>query len=154
MRDDLRERRERTWELLVVMGIEYSKAVSRVASEYDCAEGTVKSDISRMENWVGELDVNYYTGVSRLRELRQNRQRKWQMAMQAQQDEDLGLERKIRKDIDDNIVKDIRMSQRLGLTNEEPTEIDIGGELSEEDKDVLDEVCGVEGEAVDLEDMA
>lgn len=153
MRDDLRQRRERTWELLVVMGIEYSQAVTRIASEFDCSEGTVKSDISRMESWLSELDVNYYSGVSRLRELRQQRQRLNQMAMQAQQDEAREEELKVRKEIRRNIEKDIKMSQRLGLTNEEPTEIELADGLDPEDEELLEEFCGVEGEPVDLEEV-
>lgn len=152
MRDDLRQRRERTWELLVVMGIEYSQAVARIASEFDCSEGTVKSDISRMESWLPDLDVNYYSGVSRLRELRQQRQRLNQMAMQAQQDEDRDQELKVRKEIRQNITKDIRMSQRLGLANEEPTEIEVAGGLDPEDEELLEEFCGIEGDTIDLED--
>ena len=42
MRDELRERRERTWELLVVMGVSYSQTVTRIADNFDCAAGTVK----------------------------------------------------------------------------------------------------------------
>lgn len=152
MRDDLRERRERTWELLVVMGVSYSQTVSRVADQFDCAEGTVKSDISRMEDWIHELDVSYYSGVSRLRELRQARQRLRQYEMQAQQDEDHKEAARINHKIKSNLETDIRMSQRLGLTNEEPTEIDVGG-LDPEDEELLNEFCGIESEeAIDLED--
>lgn len=155
MRDDLRQRRERTWELLVVMGIGYSQAVARIASEFDCSEGTVKSDISRMESWLPELDVNYYSGVSRVRELRQQRQRLNQMAMQAQQNEDLQEERKIRQTIIRSIIKDVRITQRLGLTNEEPQQIEVAGGLDPEDEELLNEFCNVDDEdLVDLEDMA
>jgi len=150
MRDELRERRERTWELLVVMGVSYSQTVSRIADNFDCAEGTVKSDISRMEDWVGDLDVSYYSGVSRLRELRQARQRLRQYEMQAQQDEDHSEAARINHKIKQNLETDLRISQRLGLTNEEPHEIDVGG-LDPEDEELLDEFCGIEGETVDLE---
>lgn len=154
MRQDLRERRERTWEMLVVMGVSYTDTVSRVASEFDCAEGTVKSDISRMEDWVGKLDVSYYSGVSRLRELRQARQRLRQYEMQAQQDEDPDLASRINDKYRKNVVKDLRISQKLGLTNEEPQQVEVAGELSEEDEELIEEFCGMEGETVDLEDMA
>lgn len=153
MRDELRERRERTWELLVVMGVAYGQVVTRIAQEFDCAEGTIKSDISRMETWVGDLDVSYYSGVSRLRELRQARQRLRQYEMQAQQDEDPSMASKINDKIAKNLRTDIRISQKLGLTNEEPTQLEIAEGLSEEDEELLEEFCGMEGGAVELEEM-
>ena len=152
MKEELRERRERTWELLVVMGVSYSQTVSRIAEQYDCAESTVKTDISRMESWVGDLDVSYYSGVSRLRELRHARQRLRQYEMQAQQDEDQDLASRINDKIAKNLKADLRISQKLGLTNETPTEVEVGG-LDPEDEELLDEWCGVEGESVELEDM-
>lgn len=152
MREELRRRRERTWELLVVMGVQYSKAVGRVAEEFDTAESTIKTDISRMETWVGKLDVSYYSGVSRLRELRQARQRLRQYEMQAQSDEDHELASRINDKIAKNLKSDLRISQKLGLTNEEPTQVEVGG-LDPEDEKLLEEWCDIEGESVDLEDM-
>lgn len=153
MRDDLRERRERTWELLVALGVSYGDAVARIAQEFDCAEGTIKSDISRMDRWIGKLDVSYYTGVSRLRELRRQRQKLEQLALEAAQNEDLAEQRKLRKTIADIVVKDVRISQKLGLTNEEPTQIELAGELSPEDEELLDAFTGAEEDLVDLEEM-
>lgn len=152
MREELRERRERTWELLVVMGVSYSNTVTRIAEQFDCAESTVKTDISRMESWVGDLDVSYYSGVSRLRELRQARQRLRQYEMQAQQDEDPDLASRINDKIAKNLKADLRISQKLGLTNETPTQVEVSG-LDPEDEELLDEWCGLEGESVDLEEM-
>ena len=152
MKEELRERRERTWELLVVMGVQYSQAVSRVANQFDVAESTVKTDISRMETWVDKLDVSYYSGVSRLRELRQARQRLRQYEMQAQQDEDADLASRINDKIAQNLKADLRISQKLGLTNEEATQVEVSG-LDPEDEELLEEWCRIEGEGVDLEDM-
>jgi predicted transcriptional regulator len=152
MKEELRERRERTWELLVVMGVQYSQTVSRIAEQYGCAESTVKTDISRMESWVGKLDVSYYSGVSRLRELRDARQRLRQYEMQAQQDEDQDLASRINDKIETNLKTDLRISQKLGLTSETPTQVEVGG-LDPEDETLLEEWCGIEGEEVDLEDM-
>jgi hypothetical protein len=152
MNQELRERRERTWELLVVMGVQYSQVVQRVAEQYGCAESTVKTDISRMESWVGKLDVSYYSGVSRLRELRHARQRLRQYEMQAQQDEDEDLASRINDKIETNLKTDLRISQKLGLTSETPTQVEVGG-LDPEDEALLDEWCRIEGEEVDLEDM-
>jgi len=153
MRDDLRERRERTWELLVALGVDYGDAVSRLAQEFDTAEGTIKSDISRMDTWVGKLDISYYTGVSRLRELRRQRQKLEQLALQAASDEDIPEQRKLRKTIADLVVKDVRISQKLGLTNEEPTQIELAGELSPEDEELLDAFTAGDADLVDLEEM-
>ena len=134
------------------MGVSYSQTVSRIADQYDCAKSTVKTDISRMESWVGDLDVSYYSGVSRLRELRQARQRLRQYEMQAQQDEDQDLASRINDKIAKNLKADLRISQKLGLTNETPTQVEVGG-LDPEDEELLDEWCGIEGESVELEDM-
>ena len=152
MNEELRRRRERTWELLVVMGVQYSDAVRRIADQFDCAESTVKTDISRMECWVGDLGVSYYSGVSRLRELRHARQRLRQYEMQAQQDEDQDLASRINDKIAKNLKADLRISQKLGLTNEEATQVEVSG-LDPKDEELLDEWCGIEGEGVDLEDM-
>jgi len=152
MREELRERRERTWELLVVMGVSYSNTVTRIAEQFDCAESTVKTDISRMESWVGDLDVSYYSGVSRLRELRQARQRLRQYEMQAQQDEDPDLASRINDKIAKNLKADLRISQKLGLTNETPTQVEVSG-LDPEDEELLDEWCGLEADDAAVQDL-
>lgn len=125
MDEELRERREKTWNMLVVRGFDYSKVVSRLADEYDMSEGGIKSDIHRMDDWLPKLDdISYQSGVSRLRELRENRQRLQQMALQARKDDDLEQELKIRRQIDKAVQTDIQLSQSLGHADREEDGVD------------------------------
>lgn len=121
MKEELRERREETWNLLVVNGMDYSKVVERLSEKYGVAESTISTDINRMDDWLPKLDrVSQKSGHSRLKELRQNRQRLQQMALEARQDGDLEKELQIRRQIDKAIERDVSLAQSLGLTIEEP----------------------------------
>lgn len=142
MRRELRDRREQTWELLVLMGIPYGETVERIAAEYDVRETTVESDINRMEDWLPNLDVNYYSGISRLRELRQARQRQHQLSMEARREDDRELERKVLRDRVQNIETDVHLSQRLGLANEEPSSIEFGNDVDEMEERLLENATG------------
>lgn len=127
MDDELRQRRQETWDLLVVKGIDYGKVVSRIASKYDISESGVESDISRMDNWLPELDPhNLESGLSRIRELRQNRQRLQQMALEAQNEGNLDKELRIRRQIEESVETDVELAQSLGLTEKEAEEVEVG----------------------------
>lgn len=127
MRPDLRERREETWDLLVVKGLKYGDVVERLATKYDVTEGAIEYDISEMDTWLPKIDVSSMeSGVSRLRELRQNRQRLQQMAMEARQDGDRDAELSIRRRLDKAIELDVKLSQSLGVTEKEPDEVELG----------------------------
>ena len=125
MDEDLRERRSETWELLVVRGFDYGDVVSRIATKHGVSETAVQTDISRMEDWLPKLDhTNFSSGVSRLRELRSNRQRRQQMVLEARRDDNRELERELLKEIDWAIDMDVRLSQSLGETHSEGTSLD------------------------------
>jgi len=133
MQESLRKRRRETWNLLVVKGYDYSRVVETIAGKYEVAPSTVRSDIRRMPDWVGKLAIlDDDHGQSRLLELRKNRQRKWQMATEARQEDDLELERKIRDSIDKAIETDINLSQSLGETNEEPDEVALLADFTDD----------------------
>lgn len=129
MDNELRERRGRTFDLLVVSGYPYSEVVKKIATEYDLTEGGVKADISRMDTWLPKLvdeDPSIRTdGLVRLKELRKNRQRLERMAREAATKGDLETELRIRERIDDNIDLDFALSQSLGLTNRRPADIEM-----------------------------
>ena len=131
MRPELRDRREETWDLLVVKGLKYSTVCERLAAKYDVKENTIEKDISRMKNWLPELiRVDDTGGYSRLREIRQNRQRMQQMAMEARRDGDRKEELRIRRLIDQAVELDITISQSLGMTQRAPDEVSVTGDMS------------------------
>jgi len=125
MKPELVDRRERTFKLLIVEGRKYTDVVETIAREYDITESGVQTDIDRMDSWlpkiVEESDVTREDGLVRLKELRQNRQRLQQMALEARKNNDLMDELQIRRKVEDNIELDIALSQSLGHTSREPT---------------------------------
>jgi len=125
---DLLTRREETVDLLVVQGLPYQRVVERIADRHDITQSGVKTDIGRIEDWlpkvIDESDQTRKDALVRLKELRTNRQRLQRMALEAQRDDDLETELKIRDKIDDSIELDIALSQSLGLTEREPTAVE------------------------------
>jgi len=125
---DLVERREETFDLLICKGIGYRKVVEKISRKYDLSESGVETDIGRMDEWlpklVEETDLTRKDGLVRLKELRQNRQRLQQMAMEARSNNDLMEELKIRRNVEDNIELDIALSQSLGHTEREPSAVE------------------------------
>ncbi|MDY6780418.1 MAG: hypothetical protein SV760_07730 [Halobacteria archaeon] len=128
MDDSLVERREETFDLLVNKGISYSKVVDRISRNYDITESGVKSDISRMDDWLPKIieqsDHSREDGKVRLHELKSNRERLQRMAMEAQRDDDLHQELQIRRKIEDSIELEVALRQSLGLMEREPSEFE------------------------------
>jgi len=125
MRNDLLDRREETFDLLVNKGFPYRKVVERISSKYDISESGVETDIGRMDDWlpkvIDESDHSRGDGKVRLKEIKQNRQRLQRMALEAQQRGELQTELPIRRKIDDSVELEIALRQSLGLTDREPT---------------------------------
>lgn len=156
---DLLARREETFDLLVVKGLPYQKVVDRIADRYDITRSGVKSDIGRIDGWLPEVldksDKTRRDALVRLKELRDNRQRLQQMALEARNDDDLDTELEIRTKIEDSIELDIALSQSLGMTQREPTPVEnamadfatgaMEVEFPDDDADV-DSTPSVEGE--------
>lgn len=153
MMDDLRSRRRETYELLYRHGVPYGETVSRIADQYGVAESTVKSDISNLSDWVGELDVSLHDGLLRVRKIRDQHQELEQVALEARRDEDFGAVIRARKAIVQAIETEDRMARRLGITDEAPVRVEVTDNLDPKDEELLEEFCGLEGgAAVDLED--
>jgi transposase len=125
MRRDLQDRREETFDLLVNKGVPYRKVVEQIASKYDISESGVESDINRMDDWlpklVDETDHSRKDGKARLKELKSNRERLQQMAMEARRDNKLDRELAIRRKIEDSIELEVALRQSLGHMEREPT---------------------------------
>lgn len=156
MDPELVDRRERTFELLVVGGRRYSDVVATIASEYDITEAGVESDIRRMETWLPKLvedDHARESGLVRLKELRVNRQEmrrlyedlKTDVLEHGERDPEVLIE--ILSRIDDNLDLDIALSQSLGLTRREPAQLEVDHELR-----VDTQVVEVTREEIDDED--
>jgi hypothetical protein len=135
MKEELLQRRRKTWELLVVKGYDYGDVVTQLAAEFDCAESTLRSDIRRMPEWIDKLaHFDDDSGTGRLLELRENRQRYHQLATEARTDEDLSSaerrkqELRFRRQIDKAIEMDIELSQSVGETHEEPDKHEVSGD--------------------------
>jgi hypothetical protein len=126
MQQELRKRRDETFEMLVVKGYDYRRVVDTLADRYDVATGTIEADISRMSDWLPQL--SHYdddSGAGRLRELHKNRQRMHQMATEARQDEARMEELKIRRQIDSSVSTEVELAQSLGHVEKQPEEHDL-----------------------------
>ena len=122
---DVTERRERTYELYVIQGLSREETVDRVVEEFDVAPVTVANDLREMDDWVDKLIQADPTGESRIRELRESRDRLYNLALDAREAGDTELERKIVADIVSAIATDIKLCQSLTLTDN----VDAAGEI-------------------------
>lgn len=121
MDEELRERRAETWRLLIVQGRSYGDVVEHIAAKYDVSESGVRTDISRMGDWVPKLSrIDDEAGHSRVRELRDARQRLQRMAEEAKKDGNFSREERLIGQITKNIQLDVSLCQSLGLTVSEP----------------------------------
>lgn len=131
MDPELQSRRKETWKLLIVQGVPYRNVCERLSDKYDVTASAIEKDISRMDNWIGDLiHVDDTSGHSRLMEIRENRQRLQRMAVEARQDGDREEELRIRRMIDKSAKLDVTISQSLGITARSPNEVSIDGAVN------------------------
>nr|ADE29158.1 hypothetical protein [uncultured virus] len=131
MQEELRKRRDETFEMLVVKGYDYSRVVTTLADRYDVVPSTIETDINRMSDWLPHL--SHYdddNGQGKLRELQKNRQRLHQLATEARQDGERLEELKIRRHIDKSVETETELAQSLGAMHEEPDEVQVDGDMS------------------------
>lgn len=125
MSDDLRKRREQTWQMLVVEDRDYGEVCETLAAEYDVTRSAIEKDIERMDNWLPKLDKgSVKSGASRIRELRHNRKRRRELLQEVRNDPDASRQEELAllRQIDQAIQMDVQISQSLGLTEREPQE--------------------------------
>jgi len=156
MKPDLVDRRERTFELLIVEGRKYTDVVETIAREYDITESGVRTDIDRMDSWLPKIveeDHAREDGLVRLKEIRKNRQemRRLYGEMKQQIERDPDADPRVLIDIleriDDNLDLDIGLSQSLGHAEREPGQLEV-----EHSYDVNSEVVEVNSENLDREE--
>jgi hypothetical protein len=152
MRPDLRERRRETYRLLYRLGVPYSDAVSRLAEQYDVTESAIENDIAKMSGWITDVDVSLQDGLLRVRQVREQAQELEQLALQAQQNEDLTEARRCREAIVKAVETENQMAQRLGLTEKAPAQVEVIDGLGPADEAIVEEWCRIEGEEVDLDE--
>jgi len=131
MQEELRKRRDETFEMLVVKGYDYSRVVTTLADRYDVVPSTIETDINRMSDWLPHL--SHYdddNGQGKLRELQKNRQRLHQLATEARQDGERLEELKIRRHIDKSVETETELAQSRGAMHEEPDEVQVDGDMS------------------------
>lgn len=153
MRPELRERRKKTYRLLYQLGVSYSDVVSRLADQYGVTESAIENDIAKMSGWITDLDVPLADGLLRVRQVREQVQELEQLALQAQQNEDLTEARRARVAIVKAVETEDQMARRLGLTDEAPRKVEVVDGLDPEDEELLDEWCTIEdADTVDLDE--
>lgn len=128
----LTERRKRTHDFYVIQGLSREATVNRVVSEFDTAPATVHEDLRSMSEWVGDLVQTDPTGESRIRELREARDRLYKLAIDARENGDADLEQKIVGDIVSSIATDIELYQSLGLTVDAAGQIDLPEDVDDD----------------------
>lgn len=77
-----------------------TEVIETITDEFDTSRETVEADLNSIDEWLPKLDLfREVQGVSLLAELRQNRQRLYEMAEEARDQDELVEERKIRAEI-------------------------------------------------------
>lgn len=122
MDNDLLDRRDRTFELLIAQGRRYTDVVDIITDEFDITKSGVKADISRLNEWlpklVEERDHGQRDGKIRLRELKKNRERLQRLAADADDAKD---ELAFRRQIEKSIQTELKLRQSIGLADREET---------------------------------
>ncbi|EMA68810.1 hypothetical protein C461_04247 [Halorubrum aidingense JCM 13560] len=137
MRPELKERRERTWWLLNGLNQRYSDVVKHISQEFDCSESTVKRDISKMGDWLDDLDGDLANRTtSLLRHLQRTRTRRWEMVQAARSVDEKELERRLLNDVDDNVERSLALREDLDkLTQSDSThhQFEVSDQLSDQE---------------------
>ena len=110
MRPETRDRRRATWKLLEIDGVSEAEATSTITAEYDVAESTVRDDINSMAEWLPEVSRSARVAeLSLVYEVEETRKRLYEMAEEAQEDDDVSMELKIQQ----RIIDTIKLSNQL-----------------------------------------
>lgn len=129
MRQDLIDRREDTFDLLIVKGLSYGRTVDLIMEKHGCKKTTIETDIGRMNEWlprlIDETDHTMRNGLVRLKEIRKNRQELNRLAQMARSDKEYMKEASIRSRINDSLQLDLTLSQTLGLAERAPDKVDV-----------------------------
>ncbi|WP_436347050.1 hypothetical protein [Natronorubrum sp. FCH18a] len=157
MKDELRQRRQETYRMLVAHGISHSEVVKRLSDSYDVSKSAIRKDIKNMNSWLPDLSVDFSAAIVRLTRLRDQQQELESVALQARRDGDPRTEIRARQEIRKSIMAEHNIATDVGLTPDSGEgaaaleEIDTG--IDPEDEALLDEFCGIEGDldAVELE---
>lgn len=111
MKAEDHERRRRIWELLVYEDSALTDVIETITEEFETSRETVEADVDSIDEWLPKLDLfRQVPGVALLAELRQNRQRLYEMAEEARDDEELVEERKIRAEINRSLNMERHLS--------------------------------------------
>lgn len=160
MNDELRDRRQETYQMLVAHGISQTEVVKRLSDRYNVSKSAIRKDIKNMNSWLEDLSVDFGAGIVRLTRLRDQQQQLEQVALQARNDGEAQTEIRARQEIRKAIMAEDRMATRLGLSPDgaaaEDVSEEFGGSLDPEDEALLNEWCGIETvdeDAVNLENV-
>ncbi|WP_049898898.1 hypothetical protein [Halococcus agarilyticus] len=124
MCSETRDRRKSTWQLLQMEGVSEEETVATVAEEHGVNESTVSEDIRNMEEWLPKISRSAREAeLSLLYELEENRQRLYEMADEARDEEDLSMELKIRRSIVNTIKLGGQLNEDIDRNPDEPTDL-------------------------------
>ena len=125
MRSETRDRRRATWKLLEMDGVSEAEATSMITAEYDVAESTVREDINTMSEWLPEVSRSARVAeLSLVYEVEETRQRLYEMAEEARDNDDVDVELKIQQRIIDTIKLSNRLRDDIDRDPQEETLLD------------------------------
>jgi hypothetical protein len=124
MRDEIRERRRKLF-FMVTQGVERSKVISRLSTEYGVAESTVKKDWYNRKKWLSEVfDVedSEHVIADILSEQKLVKREKWKLYRQSDKD---SIKLGALKGIESTNENLLDMLQSIGRVDEEPQKMEM-----------------------------
>ena len=122
MQPDVKERRLEVFDQYVLAGNRYTDVCNELAEKYNVSTKTIERDISDRSEWIPKLpnELPDRDASRRLLELRRNRKQLHQLADSAREDGDIGLELKIRRQIDRALEMELSLSRELDYIDSNP----------------------------------
>ena len=106
-------------------GVSEAEATSMITAEYDVAESTVREDINTMSEWLPEVSRSARVAeLSLVYEVEETRQRLYEMAEEARDNDDVDVELKIQQRIIDTIKLSNRLRDDIDRDPQEETLLD------------------------------
>ena len=130
MRDDLRERRRKTFQLWWVEGRPRHEVCERLADEYDVQPNTIDRDMERVDTWLPKLDQRPSEARLWVKTMRQNIRERQRELRAAKQDADMGPHDMLplRDALDKAIKRLLEVEQSIGDVDMAPKPIEVRGD--------------------------
>lgn len=131
MSDELRQRREETFERLYINDEPHGEVCDDLAAKYGVSRKTIESDIAEMDSWLPKLSPATESGAARLRELERNQKRRRELLRELREEKEKppeesdysrGRELKLLNQLDQAATLYVDVAQSLGAIEREPQE--------------------------------